>query len=74
MIKSFVSQELVLSEEEREKLYWDDLNFNSHRWVEYNKGYYKCSFCHNTHTSTMPTSQVSFCELNPYIKTTKMKL
>lgn len=74
MIKSIVEQEVIISEEQKEQNYWDRLNFDSHRWVEVSKGYFKCSFCHTNHTSVMPINGKPFCELNPYIRTTKMKL
>jgi hypothetical protein len=60
-------QEIILSIEQRERMYWDDIRFNSHRWVEYRKGYYECSFCNSIHTSTMPTNTHALCESNPHL-------
>lgn len=68
MFKPLKEQEIVFTEEQQEQMYWDNFNFESHRWVEFSKGYYECSFCKLIHTSTMPTNSKSFCQSNPYIK------
>jgi hypothetical protein len=68
MVKPLKEEEIVLTEEQKEQMFWDNFNFESHKWVEYQKGYYECSFCKSTHTSMMPTSSKSFCLSNPYIK------
>jgi hypothetical protein len=60
------SQEIT--PDQREKMYWDQLMFDSHRWVEYHKGYYKCEFCEASHTSSMPTNRGPMCKKNPYLK------
>ena len=62
-------KEIELTKEEQEKLYWDNLNFDSHRWVEYDNinNYYKCSFCGITHTSSTPIGNKDLCERNPFI-------
>jgi hypothetical protein len=68
MFKPLKEEEVVLTEEQQEQMYWDNFNFESHRWIEFNKGYYKCSFCNTFHSSIMPINAQSFCLSNPYIK------
>ena len=68
MFKPLIEEEIVLTEEQKEEMFWDTFNFESHRWVEYQKGYYRCSFCNTFHSSTMPTNAQSFCTKNPFIK------
>lgn len=60
--------QLHLTEEEKEKSFWDRWRFDSHRFVEYEKGYAQCSFCGAVHTSTMPVNNFSICIANPAIK------
>lgn len=57
-----------LTEEQIEQIYWDSYVFDSHRWVEYQKGYYQCSFCGAIHTSVMPSSVHRMCSQNPFLK------
>jgi hypothetical protein len=56
-----------ITPEQKEKMYWDQLMFNSHRWVEYYEGYYKCEFCEASHTSSMP-ARGPMCKKNPHLK------
>jgi len=67
MIKPIQEPEVFLSEEQKEQMYWEELKFNSHRWIETAKGYYQCSFCNTSHTSTMPINGKELCKENPYI-------
>ncbi len=67
MVKSIQEIEIVLSEEQKEQMYWEELKFNSHRWIETSKGYYQCSFCNIFHTSVMPMNGKQLCKDNPYI-------
>ncbi len=62
------SEPLVLTEEEKERHYWDLLKYESHRWVEFSKGYYKCSFCDAIHTSLMHLGKYKICPENPNLK------
>lgn len=57
-----------LTPEEKEKRYWDEWRFNSHRFVEYSKGYAECSFCGAIHTSTTPINNFPICPENPFVK------
>lgn len=68
MIIPIENPEIILTPEQQERSYWDNLRFNSHRWEEYSQGYYKCSFCESMHTSMMPINFKKLCEKNPYIK------
>lgn len=68
MIKPIKEPEVFLSEAEQEQMYWDELRFNSHRWIEIAKGYYQCYFCNASHTSAMPMNKKELCKDNPYIK------
>jgi hypothetical protein len=59
----------TLTEEEKEFMFWNQWRFDSHNWIEYSEGYYKCKFCELTHTSTLPIgSNMPLCNKNPYIK------
>jgi hypothetical protein len=67
MIKSINEPEVVFTEEEQEQMYWDELKFNSHKWIETHKGYYRCFFCGTYHTSAMPINGKQLCKDNPFI-------
>lgn len=58
---------LEISPEQQEKMYWDQIMFDSHRWVEFHKGYFTCDFCKSTRTSSMPVSG-PMCKENPHLK------
>lgn len=68
MTKALKEDEIVLTEEQQEQMYWSRYKFDSHRWVEYAKGYYQCSFCGRQHTSAMPINFASLCQSNPHLK------
>lgn len=57
-----------LTEEEQEKMYWEVWKNNSHRWVEYHRGYYQCSYCEICSTNLMPASAFGLCKENPFLK------
>jgi hypothetical protein len=67
MIVSLQVPTYEISKEEQEKMYFDDLIFNTHKWVEYREGYYQCEFCEAIHTSNMPIQYKNICTKNPYI-------
>lgn len=56
---------------EQERKYFTDLIFNSHKWVEFREGLYKCEFCSAKHSSYIPFEYNYFCPSNPYIKVPK---
>lgn len=56
------------TQEEKEKAFWDRWKFDSHRFVEHDKGYARCSFCGTIHNSTMAINNFPICEGNPVIK------
>lgn len=57
-----------LTQEQKENIEWQSWVYNSHRWVEYEKGYYQCSFCgHNATNQMGVTSGVGLCKQNPEI-------
>jgi len=60
-----VAQEIT--PDQREKMYWDRIIFDSHRWVEFSEGYFKCDFCGSLRTSSMPLSG-PMCKENPHLK------
>ena len=60
-------QEIVLTPEQKEKMFWDDWKFGSHRWNEYHQGYFECEYCKTIFTSQMPLGTASLCKSNPYI-------
>jgi hypothetical protein len=64
--------EIELTEEQKERMYWQQYVNDSHRWVEYHEGYYECSFCH-IHTTNMLPSVNFMCEKNPNIPPTTQK-
>ena len=43
---------LEITPEQQGKMYWDHIMFDSHRWVEFHKGYFTCDFCKSTRTSS----------------------
>lgn len=55
------------TQEQNELEYWDDMRFNTHRWVELAKGYFQCSFCKVYHTSTTPINIHPICSKNDYL-------
>ena len=61
------NEEIVLTAEQQEKLFWDNWKFESHRWLEHSKGYFTCDFCGVNHTSRMPLSIQNLCMKNPFI-------
>ena len=46
-------------------MYWAQLKYDSHKWIEYPKGYYKCEFCDSIHTSVRTVDTVNICKKNP---------
>lgn len=68
MIINLPEPEFKHTPEEKEKMFWDEWKFNSHRFEEYQKGYYSCSFCGTVHTSMRAINDYHICEKNPYIK------
>ncbi len=66
-MKAIKEAEVLLTEEQQELMYWEELKFNSHKWIEIHKGYYQCSFCEASHTSVMPINGKSLCKKNPFI-------
>jgi len=58
----------ILTKEEEEKQYWDLLKYDSHKWVEFAKGYYDCEYCKIIHTSVMPIDGKPLCSENPHLK------
>jgi|688.fasta_scaffold2800703_2 hypothetical protein len=68
MIVPLETHEHYMTPEQKELMYWDELKFNTHRWVEQPlQGYYKCSFCEKFHTSTTPINLHSVCKKNEYL-------
>jgi hypothetical protein len=67
MIKAIKEAEIIITEEQQELMYWEELKFNSHKWVETHKGYYKCSFCGTSHTSAMPMNGKTLCKDNIFL-------
>lgn len=59
---------VLITPEQKEKIYWDTLKFDSHKWVEFERGYYECAFCKATHTSMMPINHHILCKENPHLK------
>lgn len=68
MLLSIPQPQPLLTEEQQEKIYWDNLKFDSHKWVESVPGYYTCEFCNTSHTSLMPLGTHSLCSKNPHLK------
>lgn len=66
MIKP-LKKEQGLTEGQVELLYWGELKFNSHKWVEFANGYYTCAFCNKTHTSVTPIGMYDLCDKNPHL-------
>jgi hypothetical protein len=67
MIVPIKNENYIMTPEQEEQMFWDNIKFHSHRWVESSKGYYKCSFCGRLHTSVMPTNIHPLCEKNENI-------
>jgi hypothetical protein len=63
-----IKKEDPITEEQKEKHYWDLLKHESHRWVEFSNGYYECAFCKAIHTSVMPLGAHKLCTENPNLK------
>jgi len=57
--------EIILTPEQQERMYWTQLKYDSHKWIEYHNGYYKCEFCDSTHTSVRTFDTVNICKKNP---------
>ena len=57
--------EIIFTPEEKERIYWAQLKYDSHKWIEYIKGYYKCEFCDLTHNSMISFENVNICKKNP---------
>lgn len=62
------NEEIILTAEQREQIFWESWTFDSHKWLEYQKGYFACDFCGAIHTSMMPISNQKLCLKNPIIK------
>jgi hypothetical protein len=58
-------EKITLSPEQQERMYWAKIKYDSHKWIEYYKGYYKCEFCDSTHTSVLTFDTVNICKKNP---------
>jgi hypothetical protein len=58
-------EEIILTPEQQERMYWAQLKYDSHKWIEYLKGYYQCEFCYSTHTSMLSFENVNICKKNP---------
>jgi len=61
-------QKLQPTEEQREKMVWEDWVFDSHKWIETYQGYYQCEFCGTSRTNAMGTEGITLCKENPFIK------
>ncbi len=60
--------ELKIDSNDSEKMQWNNWAWNSHRWVEIQKGYFQCSFCKANWTSTTPIGDnVRLCLRNPIL-------
>jgi len=57
--------EIIFTPEEKERIYWAQLKYDSHKWIEHIKGYYKCEFCDLTHNSMLSFENVNICKKNP---------
>ena len=57
--------EIILTPEQQERMYWAQIKYDSHKWIEYHKGYYKCEFCDSFHTSMLSFENVNICKKNP---------
>jgi len=58
-------EEITLTPEQQERMYWTKIKYDSHKWIEYHKGYYKCEFCDSFHTSMLSLENVNICKKNP---------
>lgn len=67
MIVTNKSNEIALTPEQKERIYWDNWVFESHKWIEFHNGYYTCEFCNMIHTAMMPISNHNLCKNNPKI-------
>lgn len=56
------------SKEQIEQMQWETWRFESHRFVEYEKGYSKCSFCGVIHNSLMSINDFPLCKKNPMVE------
>ena len=59
---------IIVTEEQKEKDYYDLLKFDSHKWIEQFNGYYQCEYCKINHTSMMSINGKSLCKENPHLK------
>ena len=60
--------DLQISETDKEKMFWNEWVWNSHKWIEHHKGYYTCEFCNSTFTNMMPIGDdVKLCKHNPIL-------
>jgi hypothetical protein len=61
-------KQVMLTEKQIEKNYWDLLKYDSHRWIEFAVGYYQCEYCKINHTSMMSMNGKPLCVNNPHLK------
>jgi hypothetical protein len=59
---------IIVTEEQKEKDYYDLLKFDSHKWIEQSNSYYQCEYCKINHTSMMSINGKSLCKENPHLK------
>ncbi len=48
-------------------MYWRELRFNSHKWIEIRDNYYVCDFCGIIHSSQI-LLKLPICEKNINLK------
>ena len=59
---------MVLNSKIEEKQYWEEWKFQSHRWEEWQKGKFQCTWCSIIYQEeTDDKSKVVFCKFNPLV-------
>lgn len=67
MFRSLPRQMPVLTSEEKEKEELAMWAWNSHYWIEYQEGYYKCKYCGKHTTNTAGYINFTLCPKNPIV-------
>jgi hypothetical protein len=61
------TKKIELTQEQEEAMYWKQLRFNSHKWIEVRDNYYVCDFCGIIHSSQI-LLKLPICEKNINLK------
>jgi hypothetical protein len=62
-------QEVIFTDEEEKDINLANWAWDSHSWIEYYPGYYKCEWCGLLCTSLTPiTKDYPICKSNPIIE------